>query len=756
VCVVGDVTLDLLGHRKEKSNQWIPLSETTGGTFFVARVIEKALEGSGVDQITYQQPERCEYPQMLRAEWSIRKFPYPNEPGALVHRCVDKPKSMSIIKAPDDQNGNSYNPVLASELKPFELLVIEDLNIESNDESKWNTFHDRRTAENQLEWQLMLERMQQTEHPSEVARTGFAPTVVAMINRRLPDFSKGLWKALSEKHAKHTIAIIYADVLRWEGFNISKQISWERTAQDYLSELLLDFKMRPLANFQHLVVRFGVTGAIHSYKTGPHHTAHRLYFDPVAAQHGIYRDSGKEGDLIGNNSIYVASILKQLIDYVNETDTNRFNQYGIVEQIGSGIRNAICRCQKHFSEGYGYHEAQVETFMRAGGFQSVLFDESSAPTGRAESIADVPIPIGNASWSILDQSAEYDLLNVAQDIVLLGVGKALNKPRDRRPPVWAPVVKFGNKSGAKKLVAIDRREIESYRGVYNLMKEALNSPKDRPLSIAVFGPPGSGKTACVTQIAQSLDLGEDRIKRVNLAEFTSYEQLKNEVLKAHVDKMEEKGLVPLVFFDEFDCKFEKTDFGWLKHFLPFMENRDSRLPPTIRNGNPIFVFAGGTSYTFHDFTRKDPSVTEQERLRFIEAKGPDFTSRLRGHINILGLDPVNEFDRSYVVRRALWLRSILLDRIGQESSGDIERWFCPEIIRGMLKVSTYKHGIRSMRSIIDMCVKLGGDEGKYVSTSLPTFSQLSMHVDGKEFIDCVNNARQELEMIRQNQRLSST
>ncbi len=49
-------------------------------------------------------------------------------------------------------------------------------------------------------------------------------------------------------------------------------------------------------------------------------------------------------------------------------------------------------------------------------------------------------------------------------------------------------------------------------------------------------------------------------------------------------------------------------------------------------GRAIFVFAGGTCSTIEEFE-------SSSREMFKDAKGPDFLSRLRGYINILGANP---------------------------------------------------------------------------------------------------------------------
>ena len=97
-----------------------------------------------------------------------------------------------------------------------------------------------------------------------------------MINRMLPDFSSGLWERLMTEYADHTFVILIADILRWAGLPIRKQIFWERTTQDYLSQLFTSRLLESLHKFQNVVVRFGITGAVHNYHVGDQRRPHRL------------------------------------------------------------------------------------------------------------------------------------------------------------------------------------------------------------------------------------------------------------------------------------------------------------------------------------------------------------------------------------------------------------------------------------------------------------------------------------------------
>jgi hypothetical protein len=103
--------------------------------------------------------------------------------------------------------------------------------------------------------------------------------------------------------------------------------------------------------------------------------------------------------------------------------------------------------------------------------------------------------------------------------------------------------------------------------------------------------------------------------------------------------------IPLVFFDEFDADFHGK-LGWLKYFLAPMQAGEFRdHDGTHPLGHGIFVFAGGTSSTFAEFTHeanaKAPATDEgamSDGQVFRDAKGPDFVSRLRGYIDLKSID----------------------------------------------------------------------------------------------------------------------
>lgn len=190
-----------------------------------------------------------------------------------------------------------------------------------------------------------------------------------------------------------------------------------------------------------------------------------------------------------------------------------------------------------------------------------------------------------------------------------------------------------------------------------------------------------------------------------------------------------QGVVPLVFFDEFDSELNKEKLGWLKYFLAPMQDglfRDGEVLHPL--GKSIFVFAGGTRSTFEEFS------TQENSQSFRDAKGSDFVSRLRGFINIKGPNPIGgdmRKDRLSMIRRATVLRFWLLKHAPQLFKAKMKCSIDRGVLHTFIKVPHYKHGIRSMQSIIEMSALAG--RKRFEQTALPSPEQLELHVDAEAF-----------------------
>src|SRR5206468_11360216 len=80
-----------------------------------------------------------------------------------------------------------------------------------------------------------------------------------------------------------------------------------------------------------------------------------------------------------------------------------------------------------------------------------------------------------------------------------------------------------------RLVTAERREIESYRAIGNLMREynELKKP-ERPLSIGVFGRPGAGKSTGVKELASAI-MGVGQADVLRSEEHTSELQSRSDL-----------------------------------------------------------------------------------------------------------------------------------------------------------------------------------------------------------------------------------
>ena len=186
-----------------------------------------------------------------------------------------------------------------------------------------------------------------------------------------------------------------------------------------------------------------------------------------------------------------------------------------------------------------------------------------------------------------------------------------------------------------------------------------------------------------------------------------------------------------MFFDEFDAKFREQELGWLKFFLPALEDGKFKKHSV---GDSIFVFAGGTCSSFAEFSREQKhGTTDPEMIKFSLAKGPDFVSRLKGHLNILGINPIsNEVDDElYLIRRAVLMRHFLEERQDLNST-DVLAKIDSDLLRALLHVPKYRHGGRSLRMMIELCLDSDDELRK---SSIPPLEQIHMHVDGKAFED---------------------
>lgn len=281
------------------------------------------------------------------------------------------------------------------------------------------------------------------------------------------------------------------------------------------------------------------------------------------------------------------------------------------------------------------------------------------------------------------------------------------------------------------LTTVDVSEIESYNTIRALLEDYILQYDNRekggsvqPLSIAVFGSPGAGKSFGIKEIAKS----EKRFycATLNCSQFTAPDAL----FQAMHEALKEAGdAIPLLFFDEFDSSLNGTDLGWLRYFLAPMQDGEYTLNGrTLPIEAAVFVFAGGTASTFQSFLPNTPEAEEHFRAR----KGPDFVSRLKGTLDIKGPNPQDITDKRHLVRRALLLRDLVIRKfpaIYDSKTGTIN--ISPALLSALLRVSEYRHGSRSLEFILAMS-KLAGEK-RFTPAYLPPEQQLDIHLDVQDF-----------------------
>lgn len=533
-----------------------------------------------------------------------------------------------------------------------------------------------------------------------------------------------LWEHLLEHFSSRLIVVTSVNDLRRTEVQISEGLSWERTAQDVAWELVHNPLVNGLSRCAAVVVSFDTAGAVALWRSPLSENAgygiiaeqRHLIFDPKVIE-GMWVES-HPGGMIGYTTCLTASIARQFMASSKEFDLLKGIQTGLAamrdlhqfgyEDDGVPGRPNLIFPHDRITEILG---VETSTFAVADIQDPVRFltssddDSENAPTG--------------GYWTILQDRYRENLEQVSEQIVLNGPEETLQD---------VPLGVFGD------LLTVDRQEIESFRSIHTLVSEYLSQERPkRPLSMAVFGAPGSGKSFGITQVAKSIATKQIRKVEFNLSQFESAEELIDALHQ--VRDVVLSGETPLVFWDEFDTPFGDVPLGWLRYFLAPMQDgkfREEQLVHPI--GKAIFVFAGGTSTRMEEFGRGLDSKT------YRSSKVPDFISRLKGFVNILGPNPQGkiEADPYYIIRRAIILRSIihryaphLFDKKDGVEVLNIDRG----VLRAFLKTSEYKHGIRSMESIGVMSHL--AEKQAFERSSLPAEAQLDLHVDGQEFLSLV-------------------
>lgn len=535
---------------------------------------------------------------------------------------------------------------------------------------------------------------------------GHRPWVV--LKQARPVAEGPLWEHLVATAADRLVVVLTIDDLRGREIQVSRDLSWERTAQDLAWELVHKPKVSALSRIAHAVVSLGPAGAVlvSGASEGTALPGCTLFYDPEAVE-GSW-GAGHPGEVMGGTDTLTAALVREIVLAPDAPD------------LGRGIQNGVSAMRRLLLDGY---EERGAGRMELGFPLAAVVEEMQAGREPLQQTGVVDPAFSDHYWTILAERFTGDLATKAAEITLEGAEKAL---------AGVPLERFGS------LVTADRTEIEAFRSIAALIEEYVTSPQTKPLSIGVFGPPGSGKSFGVKEVAKAVGHGlVDKPMEFNLAQLGGPTDLHDALHLVRDTGL--GGKIPLVFWDEFDTTMDGHPYGWLRYFLAPMQDGSFRQGQVTHPiGRAIFVFAGGTSARMEGFA----AAVHDDAGRL--AKGPDFVSRLKGYVNILGPNPQGPADRFHVVRRALLLRSMLQRNAGHLfDHGRLN--IDPGVLRAFLETREFRHGARSMEAIVAMSRITG--RSSYERSSLPPEAQLDMHVDARDFVALVQRPELEGELL---------
>jgi hypothetical protein len=515
--------------------------------------------------------------------------------------------------------------------------------------------------------------------------SGSPPPANVILKMASPIATGPLWSSLIESVADRLTVCVPLGDLRKGELSVGQPLSWEQLSGELANAVRGHAE---LARAARVIVSIGHAGAALVSHAG---TA-TLVFDPLS-QEGEW-ERLHPGSPSGLGTCLAAALAVEAVHCESTPDW--------VAAISRGLAAA--------------RSVHIQGFLDKDAVDArLVFPVETAanllrnPAGidEAFSVAEIDASRG---WSLRTGPAALDYGALARRIVIEGDAEACRGMPVERMGAWT---------------SIDRTEIESVRSLRNIVRQYLAQPvRTRPLSVAVFGPPGSGKSFAVKQMSREWGASSLRVEvlEFNVSQFGSPADLAIAMHRVRDSAVQQ--MLPLVFWDEFDSQFEGREFGWLSRFLAPMQDGiflENGAPRPI--GPAIFVFAGGTHSSLAGFKERAGKLPA--------AKATDFLSRLRGHVDVLGPNASDESDQGYVLRRALLLRALLMAKSPHLSDGR-QLNIDSGVLRAFLEAPAYLHGARSLEAIVDMSALHG--RLRYERSSLPARHQMALHVDADAFL----------------------
>ncbi|MGE4557324.1 MAG: AAA family ATPase [Desulfovibrionaceae bacterium] len=518
-----------------------------------------------------------------------------------------------------------------------------------------------------------------------------------------------LWETLaaaSDSPDRLTL-VLSAQSLEGLGVMIQKSLSWERLAEDVMDGMKR--RRDVFSRCRRILAHFGPAGAVSVSGGDSPKLEFLVYYPEQLPGPGQAR---RPGLAFGSTSLIAAAAAafeRGDAQFGLEALVKRGLQaMGVNWRNGGGADPARCRPRMVLS--------WLPECFRQGSAESAEAEKTYRAVGQEQAFPEGLDRPANLLSGILTRAGE-DILKLGREVVIHGVARALKD---------APKAVHGQH------LTVDREEVERINAVGQLFEQYQMNLRDvKPLSIAVFGQPGSGKSFAVKELARAC-LDSQYILEFNLAQLERESDLALAFQEARDASVQ--GRIPLVFWDEFDS----SDLRWLRHFLAPMQDgefyADGKRYPL---GRSIFVFAGGTRRSFKAFAER----SAEEQAWFSARKGPDFVSRLRGYLNVkgpnprMGKDGLSEgLSAEVVIRRAMLLRSQILRRFpGLQDPKDKSIRIQEGVLRAFLMVPRYLHGARSLAALVKMSSL--ADASYFDASKLPPRDLLRLHAPADDFLD---------------------
>ena len=316
VIVTGDINLNLLLWQKEaaiennlnyKLYPSISRRYEAGGALLLAELVSLST-GLNVASPSIKDENISSSNNILVSIAQLNKFPADNgQRGSKVYR-VDE-YSGFYIDGPEEPRVFS----VINDNKDAKIVVLDDDNNGfSSNESVW---------------------------PLAIKEAGKTPTILYKTNKI--DFNNKLWMHIEKNHLRNTIVIINAEDLRAKGVNISKGLSWEKTALDFVWQMKNNPKLKYLANCTNLIIPFGLEGVIYYHKEL--NAESKLYFLTDQFEGGFIKEGN--GKMYGLTSCFVAGLVKAIVNNSNEEE--------LPDLIDEGIRLGMVSAQRYYINGFG-------------------------------------------------------------------------------------------------------------------------------------------------------------------------------------------------------------------------------------------------------------------------------------------------------------------------------------------------------------------------------------------------------------------